>query len=153
MNAKPVIRIVAADFTGEAEANTATLSFSTGDHLRLDFRSIIQDREHLSVIVPPDVFATATAVDGGIAVEWECGIDMDAETLFREANIQAGNSVGPTNFRDWRRAHRLSQVACGTALGIARRTVQLYESGELPVPRTIVLAMRGYDALQGDVAA
>lgn len=59
MKAKPAIRLVAVDFTREADANTATLSFSTGDEVRLDFRPIIQNRERLSTISPCNMFATA----------------------------------------------------------------------------------------------
>lgn len=57
----------------------------------------------------------------------------------------------PRRFKEWRRAHGLSQKDAAHALGLKRRVVQYYEKGErdgkdIEIPLTVRLACAGYDA-------
>eukprot|EP00657_Telonema_sp_P-1_P006347 TRINITY_DN24757_c0_g1_i1.p1 TRINITY_DN24757_c0_g1~~TRINITY_DN24757_c0_g1_i1.p1 ORF type:complete len:113 (-),score=30.56 TRINITY_DN24757_c0_g1_i1:176-514(-) len=59
-------------------------------------------------------------------------------------------------FRAWWKGHGMSQTMAASALGLTSRTVQNYEAGEQEIPRTVMLAMRGFDAspdLRDGVAA
>lgn len=49
------------------------------------------------------------------------------------------------DFKTWRLAAKLTQAKAGDALGITKRCIQKYESGELEVPRAIALACEGLD--------
>ena len=40
----------------------------------------------------------------------------------------------------------LTATSCREALGLSRRTVAYYLSGEQPVPKTVMLATEGYDS-------
>ena len=133
-----LVRVHALAFDG----TVARLSFSTGEVLEIDFAERVKNRPKLRPIL--EVLNQGCVVDGGIAVEWPCGIDVDAQSLH-------GTALG-MSVRWWRKRHGLSQAKAGEALGISGRMIQFYESGEQPVTKTIILAMRGYDALKSDAA-
>ncbi len=46
----------------------------------------------------------------------------------------------PDEFKAWRKALSLTQQQAGEAIGITKRSVQLYEAGDQPVTRTVALA-------------
>ena len=48
----------------------------------------------------------------------------------------------------WMLRHRLSLDAAAGALGISRRMLAYYRSGEKPIPKTVGLAMLGWEAQQ-----
>lgn len=126
-----------------ADGSVATISCDTREDLSIDFAERVKKRPKLKPFLTE--LGTGGVVDGGIAVEWLCGIDIDAQSLHRSAHGMA--------VRTWRKRHRLSQKAAGEALGITGRMIRLYESGAPPMTKTITLAMRGDDALRGDAAA
>ena len=43
-------------------------------------------------------------------------------------------------FKTWRKSLAMTQQEAGAAIGITKRSVQLYEAGTQPVSRTIALA-------------
>ena len=49
-------------------------------------------------------------------------------------------------FLEWRLKHGLSLTAAAEALGLSRRVVADYSNGENPVPKTVLLACRGWEA-------
>jgi len=48
-------------------------------------------------------------------------------------------------FLRWRWKHGLSLTAAADALGLSRRTIAYYVSGEQEVPRTVLLALKGWE--------
>jgi transcriptional regulator with XRE-family HTH domain len=52
------------------------------------------------------------------------------------------------DFIRWRWKHGLSLSAAAEALGLSRRQVAYYASGEHEVPRTVLLACKGWEAEQ-----
>jgi len=51
-------------------------------------------------------------------------------------------------FRTWIEGHGFTLDRAAEALGLSRRTVAYYLSGEQPVPKTVMLATEGYDKRQ-----
>ena len=51
-------------------------------------------------------------------------------------------------FRAWMEGHGLTLDRTAEALGLSRRIVAYYLSGEQPVPKTVMLATEGYDKRQ-----
>jgi transcriptional regulator with XRE-family HTH domain len=49
-----------------------------------------------------------------------------------------------TAFRTWMDTHSLTLDRAADALGLSRRTIAYYLSGEQPVPKTVMLATEGY---------
>lgn len=78
-------------------------------------------------------------------VIWTDEIDMAADTLWRLAQEQAGETMTSDAFRSWRerKAYTLDQAA--RALGLSRRMVAYYEKGQRPIPRVVALATRALD--------
>jgi transcriptional regulator with XRE-family HTH domain len=58
---------------------------------------------------------------------------MAADTLWRLAQEQAGETMTPDAFRHWRdrKAYTLDEAA--RALGLSRRMVAYYEKGDRPI--------------------
>jgi DNA-binding XRE family transcriptional regulator len=81
----------------------------------------------------------------GTDVVWTDEIDMAADTLWRAAQEQAGETMTPDAFRHWRerKAYTLDEAA--RALGLSRRTVAYYEKGDRPIPRVVALATRALE--------
>lgn len=52
----------------------------------------------------------------------------------------------PVDFKNWRKALAMTQQAAADELGVTKRTVQLYEAGDLVVTRTVALACAALSA-------
>ena len=93
----------------------------------------------------PELFRQVRVGEYGTDVVWTHEIDMAADTLWRLAQEQAGETMTPDAFRHWRehKAYTLEQAA--RALGLSRRMVAYYEKGDRPIPRVVALATRALD--------
>ena len=107
----------------------------------------------------PAVFGTARVTYWGSGVAWGAvldqedrsgAIDIGGDQLWRLAGEQAGLLMPTAAFRAWRARHGLTLDQAARALGLSRRLVAYYESGARPVPRTVLLACKGYDALTAE---
>lgn len=59
----------------------------------------------------------------------------------------------PDAFREWRERNHLSFADAAQALGLSRRIVIYYEQGKKIVPKTVLLATKGYDGDQGSLVS
>jgi hypothetical protein len=90
------------------------------------------------------VFGRAGVGEDGCSVVWPGDIDMGADRLWEMALEQNGHADA-AEFIRWRWKHGLSLTAAAEALGLSRRTVAYYVSGEQEVPRTVLLALKGWE--------
>ena|SRR5437899_223339 len=90
------------------------------------------------------MFARAGVGEDGCSVVWPGDIDMGADRLWEMALEQNGHADA-AEFIRWRWKHGLSLTAAAEALGLSRRTVAYYVSGEQQVPRTVLLALKGWE--------
>lgn len=126
---------------------TVTVGLSDGRALRVALNDLA---ERLSVFAPleyPDEFTTAKVADFGWTLEWDCGASLDVDRVIELALEQAGMAANVV-FRRWQDAHRLSLAQAATAIGLSRRTISQYRTGVRPVPRTVALACKGWEAEQ-----
>jgi predicted transcriptional regulator len=72
---------------------------------------------------------------------------MSGEQPWCLAGEQAGLLMPTGGVRAWRKPNGLSLALAAEVLGISRRVVAYYESGEHAIPRTVMLACEGWDAL------
>ena len=136
------------------------VTFEGGGTEIVDLEPWIGSVHALQRLRDPVLFATARVAYGGAGVAWgevlggegEGGIDMDGEQLWRLAGEQAGRLMPAAEFRAWLARHGLSHAKAAEVLGLGRRAVAAYESGTQPVPRTVMLACRGWDAMAAAAA-
>lgn len=93
----------------------------------------------------PELFARAEVGEGGHSVSWPGNLDMGADRVWELALEQNGRADA-VEFIRWRWKHGLSLTAAAEALGLSRRQVAYYASGDHEVPRTVLLALKGWEA-------
>jgi hypothetical protein len=135
---------------------TLEVTFANGGgRLTVDLEPWIGAVRVLQPLRDPALFATARVAYDGAGVAWgevvgedgEGPVDMDGEQLWRLAGEQSGQLMPTAEFRAWLGRHRLSPAEAAEVLGLTRRAVAGYETGSHAIPRTVMLACRGWDAL------
>ena len=121
------------------------LTWDDGRSAAVDFAEVAASRPALAVLTRPSDFGAAALSADGWSVEWPSGIDFGSAQLRRWADEQAGETMAAAAFKSWVAAHRFTLDAAAAALGLSRRTIAYYASGEQPVPKTVMLATLGYD--------
>jgi DNA-binding XRE family transcriptional regulator len=139
---------------------TIEVTFEGGEMLGVDLGPWIGAVPLLQPLRDPALFATVRVAYGGAGVAWgellhsdgEGPIDMDGEQLWRLAGEQSGQLMPTAEFRAWRARHGLTIAKTAEALGLSPKAVANYESGVNAIPRTVMLACRGWDALVAEAA-
>jgi len=100
---------------------------------------IFRSLEHKFRVVSPD--------------EWNRGVifaDDDDLTLARDnlraMAIEQAGCYSHQQVVTWMHHHGLSLDSAADALGISRRMLAYYRSGERPIPKTVELAILGWEA-------
>jgi hypothetical protein len=118
-------------------------------HLRLEW----SDGTIADVALPqvPDP-AEVEVGEWGHSLVWPGGFEIGADSLWLDTLSAIGRGDA-RQFLEWRLANGLSLAKAAEALGLARRTVAYYSGGERPVPKTVLLACKGWDATHRRKAA
>lgn len=125
------------------------VAWDDGRRADIDLAPIVERYPALAPLAGTGALAGARVSGDGWSVEWpECGIDFGAPQLRRWADEHAGEAMSPEAFRGWMERHKLTLDRAAEALGLSRRTIAYYLSGEQPVPKTVLLATEGYDRRQ-----
>ena len=122
------------------------VTFDDEDTVLVDLDPIIAAHPALSALREEAVFAQARVSNLGWGVAWPGEIDFGAPQLRRWADEQAGVVMPVALFKDWMVRHRLTLDRAAEALGLSRRMVAYYASGEKPIPKTVWLATEGFEA-------
>lgn len=112
----------------------------------VDLADLIAAHKALAPLKKKAEFARVAVSDDGWSLEWPSGIDFGAEQLRRWADEQAGEIMRVADFRAWMNEHGLTQEAAAQALGLSRRMIAYYLSGEKVIPKTVMLATEGWAA-------
>lgn len=83
--------------------------------------------------------------DWGHSLVWPDGTELGADSLWL-VTLDAIGRGDARRFLEWRLTNGLSLAKAADALGLARRTVAYYSNGDRPVPKTVLLACKGWDA-------
>jgi Protein of unknown function (DUF2442) len=127
-------------------ANTLDLIWDDGHAASLDLSAVIGGHKGLKPIKPAKAFAHAQLSKDKWSVEWPDGIDFGATQLRRWSEEQSGNVMPVADFQTWVKKHGMTLDTAAQALGLSRRMVAYYLSGEKPIPRTVMLATKGWTA-------
>ena len=125
-----------------------SLTWDDGHSAVLDLAKLITARSALAPLSDSTLFADATLAPDGWSVEWPCGVDFGAVQLRRWADEQAGATMRAADFRCWIESHQFTLDAASDALGLSRRTIAYYLSGEQVISKTVMLATIGFDRRQ-----
>lgn len=125
------------------------ITWDDGHRAQIDLGPVIAAYPALAPLADPEVFHRVHLAGDGWSLEWpKCDIDFGAAQLRRWADEQAGEAMPAAGFRSWMESHGFTLDRAAEALGLSRRTVAYYLSGEQPVPKTVWLATEGFDKRQ-----
>jgi hypothetical protein len=120
------------------------LRWSDGAEAEVDLASWLQ-KPAFAALRDPGEFARVEVGDWGHSLQWPSGAEAGADSLWLET-LSATRREDARAFLDWRLRHGLSLTAAAEALGVSRRMVAYYSNGEKAVPKTVLLACRGWEA-------
>ncbi|MDV7212121.1 DUF2442 domain-containing protein [Azotobacter beijerinckii] len=125
------------------------LAFADGAQLEVELSDIVRRYPTLTALTDPAVFATAAPGEWGGSVVWngDDNLELAADNLRARAVEQAGGYSHELIW-NWMARHGLTLDSAAEALGLSRRMLAYYRSGAKPVPRTVALALRGWEAEQ-----
>lgn len=123
------------------------LSFADGFTARVQLAAIIVRHPTLSDLADPDTFKQVELGEWGECVRWAGRDDLElaADNLRAHAIRQAGRASHEVLI-EWMAQYKLTLDEAAQALGLSRRMIAYYRSGKRPVPRTVALAIRGWEA-------
>ncbi len=131
--------------TAKALDNTRlALAWSDGQRATLDLKGWLA-KPSFAALANPDLFAQVELGDWGHSLEWPNGVEISADALWLETLSETKNA-GARRFLEWRLKHGLSLSGAADALGLSRRMVAYYSNAEKPVPLTVELACKGWEA-------
>lgn len=120
------------------------VSFMKGKTFKVNLRDFVQRLKGLRPLRDPAVFARAEVGEGGFSVVWPGELDVGADRLYEMALEQNGRADAAAFIR-WRWRNKLSLSKAAETLGLSRRMVAYYEGGQREVPRTVLLALKGWE--------
>lgn len=129
--------------------STLRLTYADGAVLQVNLRTTIQKHPVLKPLRSPKVFAQAEVGDWGGSIVWpdDENLELAADNL-RALAIEQSGSASHELLWNWMERHHLTLDKAAEALGLSRRMLAYYRSGEKPVPRTVALACIGWETEQ-----
>jgi hypothetical protein len=142
MSATDTIRTIeSVKATGPAHVR---LRWSDGAQSELDLSDWLK-RPAFAALRDPAAFAKVEVGDWGHSLRWPSGAEAGADSLWLET-LSASKREDARAFLEWRLKHGLSLSKAADALGLSRRMIAYYSNAEKPVPRTVLLACRGWES-------
>lgn len=128
--------------------NELLLTFADGKQYPVRLDAIIAKHPTLRRLSDPEVFATAAIGEWSDTVIWadDDELELAADNLRARAVEQSGDCSHELVW-NWMAKNGLTLDRAAQELGLSRRMLAYYRSGEKPVPRAVALAMKGWDAL------
>lgn len=125
-------------------ASRLHLTFADGAEFDVDLANTIARHPTLAALADPAIFKRAKLGAWGGTVTWGTDdLELAADNLRARAVEQAGG-YSHEGIVEWMCRHNLTQQQAAAALGLSRRMLGYYLSGEKPVPRTVALACIGW---------
>jgi DNA-binding transcriptional regulator YiaG len=144
MPKKSLPRIVAV--TADEKPLTLRIQWDGAEQSRVDVSSLVETfRIYEPLRRSPNMFTRVRVGELGTDVVWSDEIDMSADTLWRLAQEQSGQTMSADGFKHWRERKAYTLDAAARALGVSRRMVAYYEQGAKPIPRVVALATRALE--------
>lgn len=134
------------------ENQRLTLTFADEVSFELDLSPLIKQYKSLSRLQNSTTFASVVISTGGYSLEWLDGdLELAGDNLRARAVEQAGGYSHELIW-NWMARNDLSLTQAAEAIGISRRMLAYYRSGEREIPKTVALAMIGWETEHKKVA-
>jgi hypothetical protein len=122
------------------------IAWSNGATAVVDFTETLRTAPYKSLRIA-EVFAKAEVGEWGHSLVWPAEVEIGADSLWLDS-LSVWGRDDTRAFLEWRLRNGLSLTGAAEALGLSRRQIAYYSSGEKTVPKPILLACRGWEALQ-----
>jgi len=121
------------------------LTFGDGITFHVDLGPMINAYPSMSTLRDTALFNQAhTDARGGYVVWIDDELELAADNL-RNLAVEQSGGIGHERLWGWMDKHSLTQERAALALGISRRMLNYYLSGNKAVPKTIWLACLGWE--------
>ncbi|AVS66629.1 hypothetical protein C8245_13905 [Paracidovorax avenae] len=150
---KPHFKLQAVEVANTPDGGALLLTYADGVKYTVNIAPIIAKAPSLRALAKPAVFRRAKLGEFGRCVTWgDDELELAGDNLRAEAIEQAGG-ISHEFVLEWMHRNGLTIEAAAAALGLSVRMLAYYRSGEKPVPRTVALACRGWEAIKASRAA
>jgi hypothetical protein len=122
------------------------VEWEDGEVNDIDLSEIVTGYASFEPVRDPERFSRVRVGEWGWSIDFGDDIEVMNTTLWRLAREQSGEAMPVGAFRNWRSAHGLSLARTAQVLGISRRMVAYYDSGEKIIPKYIRLACKGAES-------
>lgn len=129
------------------------LRFAGGEAGRVDLSDTIRGKRALAKLRDVELFRRAKPSEHGFGVMWPGNIEIGADTLYWLYRCQNGLWDAADALHVWRLSHGLPLDKAAEELGVSRRMLSYYEARKWPVPKTVSLALAGWEAQHTLIAA
>ena len=122
------------------------LVFADGVEFIVDLAAIIERHPSLARLAKPQLFAQVAVTDDGHTLTWagDDALQLAADNL-RARSIEQTGGVSHEFLWNWMHKHDLTLDVAAAALGLSRRMLAYYRSGEKSIPLTVGLACLGWE--------
>lgn len=122
------------------------LQFADDQIFELDLGEVMDKHPTLARLRDPDVFAQVEPDEWnrGIIFAGDDDLTLASDNL-RAMAIEQSGEFSHQQLLAWMSHHDMTLDAAAAALDVSRRMLAYYRSGEKPIPRTVGLAMLGWD--------
>lgn len=126
------------------EAMNLELSYADGEVFKVDIAKVIKGYPTLKGI--RDVFSKVKLGDHGLSLVWNDDDDLElASDNLRARAIEQAGEYSHETILNWMAKHSLTLDQAAIELGLSRRMLAYYRSGEKVVPKTVGLACIGWE--------
>ena len=131
-----------------AEPYVLNITFGDGVSMPVNLAAIIESIPILAPLKDPRLFGKASVGKWGLTVDWiPDELDMAGDNLRAEA-VEQNGGISHERIWEWMHRNHLTLDLAAEALGISRRMLAYYRSGQKPIPRHIWLACIGWETEQ-----
>lgn len=128
------------------------LAWTDGRCDELDLGDFLADFESFRPLDDDLLFRQVGVAEEGREISWGGDMAIAAGTLRRLVAEQSPEATEAEIFNAWMARNGLSAAGAAEALGVTRRTVIYYRTGQKPLPKVVQLACLGWETRQKQAA-
>lgn len=119
------------------------VTWEDGSDTRVDLAEPVFAYKHFRPLRNVARFRTIDVEEWGWAISWGDDLDFSGEALMEMARAQEDAAMTASELRAWLKLHDQTQESAARLLGISKRIIAYYATGARPIPKYIVLALKG----------